>query len=191
MRKSPGVEEESLPVYQESRNEECAQTITQGSVSKPLLEWGSPESPDSLPAAWSPWPTHVWWSPKGKGWEHAGCPGYPLFCVEIISVFRAAKTYTSTKTTSFERQKSLGESSGTSEKIILARLPVWKCSLLPNIRGEWKLLFWEKPLGIGPALWVQFRNKANCRCHSHRSVFAPGQKLFTDWLCVARKYSQW
>lgn len=117
--------------------------------------------------------------------------GHPLLWVEVISVFRAAKTYTSAKTASSEHQKSLGESVGTSEKIILARLPVWKCSLLPHIRGEWKLLFWEKPLGIGPALWVRFRNKANCRCHSHRSVLALGQKLFTHWLCVAGKHSQW
>lgn len=116
----------------------------------------------------------VWWAPKGKGRKHAGYPGHPPLCVEIISVFRAPKTYASAKTTSSEHQKSLGESSGTSEKIILVRLWVWKCGLLPSMKGEWKLLFWEKPLGIRHAPWVRYRNKANCRCHGHRAVFALG-----------------
>lgn len=174
VRRSPGVAKDLLPVYQQNGNEECAQTLTQSSVSKPLLQQGSPASPAGLPTAGSHWPTYVWWAPKGKGRKRAGYPGHPPLCVEIISVFRAPKTYASAKTLSSEHQKSLGESSGTSEKMILARLWVWKCGLLPSVKGEWKLLFWEKPLGIRRAPWVRYRNKANCRCHSHRAVFALG-----------------
>lgn len=102
--------EEESPVHHRSRD-----AVIQRSELELLLERGSPEPL----AAWH---------------RCIACPG-PLFCAEVISVFGAAKTYTSSKSTSFQYQNSSGESSGTSEKIILARLPVWKRSLLPNIRG--------------------------------------------------------
>lgn len=73
--------------------------LTQRPVLKSLFPEGSPVSPCGHPTAWSRWPTYVWWSPKAKGWKRAGYPGHPLFCADIISALRAAKTHANTETT--------------------------------------------------------------------------------------------